>query len=70
MHLVNSIGDSLDENTARAHIKNLYERDITDEKTAKIFLSALTGSPYRDIPREYADAVRASIFKQMILNTL
>lgn len=70
MHLVNSIGQSIDENSARAHIKNLYERDITDEKTAKILLSALTGSAYRDIPREYSDVLRASIFKQMILNIL
>ena len=70
MHLVNSIGASLDENTARAHIKNIYEREITDEKTAKILLSALTGNAYRDIPRGYADILRASIFKQMILNIL
>ena len=70
MHLVNSIGGSLDENSARAHTKNLYERDIVDEKTAKILLSALTGNAYRDIPREYGDILRASIFKQMILNIL
>ncbi len=70
MHLVNSIGQVLDENTVRAHIKNLYEREIVDEKTAKILLSALTGNAYRDIPREYADILRASVFKQMILNIL
>lgn len=70
MHLVNSIGQSIDENACRAHIKNLYDRDIIDEKTAKIMMSALCGNAYRDIPREYADTVRASIFKQIILNIL
>ena len=70
MHLVNSIGQSLEEGVCRAHIKNLYEREIIDEKTAKIMLSALCGNAYRDIPKEYGDTVRASIFKQMILNIL
>ena len=48
----------------------ISENDIIDEKTVKIFLSALTGNAYRDIPREYGDIIRASIFKQMILNIL
>ncbi len=70
MHLVNSIGDTISDSTCRAHIKNLYDREILSEKTAKIFLSALTGNAYRHIPREYGDILRAEIFKQMILNTL
>ncbi len=70
MHLVNSVGGSIDEGACRAHIKNLFERELIDEKTAKLMLSALGGSAYRDIPREYADKVRASIFKQIILSTL
>lgn len=70
MHLINSIGTTLDERVCNAHIKNLYERDIIDEKTAKILLSALTGNAYREIPKEYGDILRASVFKQMILNIL
>lgn len=70
LRLVNDIGQSLDENICRAHLKNLYEREIIDEKTVKIFLSALTGNAYREISREYGDILRASIFKQMILNIL
>lgn len=70
MHLINSIGVSISENVCRAHLKNLYEREIMDEKTVKIFLSALTGNAYRDLPREYGDIIRASIFKQMLLNIL
>jgi hypothetical protein len=64
---------------AKVHYKDtpLYEgdccvceNDIIDEKMVKIFLSALTGNAYRDIPREYGDSIRASIFNQMILNIL
>lgn len=70
MHLVNSIGGAIDENVCRAHIKNLFDRELIDEKTAKIMLSALCGNAYRDVPKDYGDTLRASIFKQMILNIL
>lgn len=70
MHLVNSVGTSIEESVCRAHIKNLFERELIDEKTAKLMLSALGGNAYRDVPKEYADALRASIFKQIILNVL
>ena len=70
MHLVNSVGSQIDEGTCRAHIKNLYEREIIDEKTAKLMISSLCGNAYRDIPKSYADTVRASIFKQILRNTL
>lgn len=70
MHVVNSIGQQIDESTCRAHIRNLYDRDLLDEKTAKLMLAALCGNAYRDIPKPYADTVRASIFKQILLNNL
>ncbi len=70
MHVVNSIGSQIDESTCRAHIRNLYDRDLIDEKTAKLMLASLCGNAYRDIPKNYADTVRASIFKQILLNNL
>ena len=70
MHLVNSIGSQIDDTSCRAHIKNLYDRELIDEKTAKLMLSALCGNAYKDIPKPYADTIRASIFKQILLNTL
>lgn len=70
MHVVNSIGSQIDESTCRAHIRNLYDRDLIDEKTAKLMLASLCGNAYRDIPKTYADTVRASIFKQILLNNL
>lgn len=70
MHIVNSIGSQIDDSSCKAHIKNLYERDLIDEKTAKLMLSSLCGNAYRDIPKMYADTVRASIFKQILLNAL
>lgn len=70
MHVVNSIGSQIDANTCKAYIRNFYDRDLIDEKTAKLMLSALSGNAYSDIPKPYADTVRASIFKQILLNNL
>lgn len=68
MHVVNSIGDSLDEQTCRAHIYNLNYQKLIDNKTAKLMLCATSGNCYREIPQEYRDKIRASIFKNMLLN--
>ena len=68
MHVINSIGDSLDEQTCRAHIYNLNYQKLIDNKTAKLMLCATSGNCYREIPQEYRDKIRASIFKNMLLN--
>lgn len=70
MHVVNSIGSQIDGNTCKAYITNFYDRDLIDEKTAKLMLASLVGNAYNDIPKVYADTVRASIFKQILLSTL
>lgn len=70
MHVVNSIGSQIDANACKAYIRNFYDRDLIDEKMAKLMLSALSGNAYNDIPKTYADTVRASIFKQILLNNL
>lgn len=70
MHVVNSIGQQIDDSTCKAYVRNFYDRDLIDEKTAKLMLAALVGNAYKDIPKIYADTIRASIFKQILLNTL
>lgn len=70
MHVVNSIGSQIDANACKAYIRNFYDRDLIDEKMAKLMLSALSGNAYNDIPKTYADTVHASIFKQILLNNL
>ena len=67
MHVVNSIGDKLDENTARAHVMNLGNTGIIDVSAANLILCALSDSALRPVPFEFRDAARASIFKQLLL---
>lgn len=68
MHVVNSIGESLSEQTARAHIMNLTYSNILDEQTAKILLAGTSDICFRALPQGLRDTVRASVFKQLLLS--
>lgn len=67
MHLVNSVGDAADEKTCRAHIINLHERGLFADNEAALFLAATNDNAYRGLPPGTRDALRASIFKHMLL---
>ncbi|MBQ6568642.1 MAG: CtsR family transcriptional regulator [Clostridia bacterium] len=68
MHTVNGIGDSLDQATLRAMLKNLYDRGFVDQRILKLILAATSDSTYREIPVEQRDRLRSAIFKQMLIN--
>ncbi len=70
MHLLNHIGTGIDEKTARAHIINLAGREIISNKTAKIMLAAVSDNCYRNLNQPVRDTVRASVFKQMLLQVI
>lgn len=70
MHLINSIGDSMDEKTCRANIQNLYARGILPHQTAQVMSAAISDKAYREIPQELRNTVRASVFKQMLITTM
>ena len=67
MHIVNSIGNSLDKATAEIMINNMYNRSIIDLPTAKLLLAAMSERVYMEIPNQLRDVLRARIFKNMLL---
>ncbi len=67
MHIVNSIGATLDKASAEVMIKNMYNQSIIDITTAKLLMSAMSERIFVDIPQNYRDVLRARIFKNMIL---
>jgi transcriptional regulator CtsR len=67
MHLVNSIGQSLDFPTARAIIGNLSEQEIIGKDTAAAMLAAMNDICYRGLPPEIRNEIRANILKQMLI---
>ncbi len=67
MHIVNSIGSRLDKLTAEIMINNMLSRSIISEETARLLIAAMSERSYLDVPQQYRDYIRASIFKNMLL---
>lgn len=67
MALINSIGDSIDERSAKANIYNLNYQNIIDDKSAKIMTAAVTDTNFKELDQKVRDTVRARQFKKMLL---
>ena len=65
--IISSVGENLDADTAQAHTMNLLYHGIISEPQAGLILSATSEAPYRRLPPQVRDIVRADIFKQMLL---
>ena len=68
MHIINSIGSSLDKASAEIMVKNMYSQTIIDKQVAKLLLSAMNERVYADIPQEQRNTLRANIMKNMLLS--
>ena len=68
MHIVNSVGNSLDRMTAEVMINNLLSVDAVNEDIARLLAAALSDRALAPVEQGGRDIVRASIFKNMILN--
>lgn len=70
MHLINCIGDKIDEKACRANLQNLHARGLLSDEAVSVMYAALRDNTYRDLPPDVRDRVRASVFKQMLLATM
>lgn len=70
MHTVNAVGDELDLHTASAFLSNAVNAGALDAATARLIMAAIGNNALRPIDTEKRDEVRASIFKQMLVNTI
>lgn len=69
MHIVNSVGDSLDAATARAMTANLQQNTMLDASAARLIQAACSEQALAAVPKEIRDTVRAAIYKNMLLAT-
>lgn len=67
MHIVNCIGASLDGTTAGIMIKNMVENKILNLQSARLMAAATSSQAMAAIPQEYRGAMRAAIFKNMLM---
>ena len=65
MHLITSLGDKVTQKEIEIFVKNIYENDIISMREAKLILSATND---KALNTENKDIIRASIFKNMLIN--
>ena len=70
MHIVNSIGESIDNMSTRIVIENCLETGLVSRETARIMAAAVSSAVMSSIPVIYRDSVRAAILKQMLLSQI
>ena len=68
MHTVNAVGESIDLGTATALTANLRRSGAIDDTEARLILSAIGNNALRPARSEQRDALRASIYKQILIN--
>lgn len=67
MHIINSIGDTIDTMSARIVIENCLQSGLIDKNLCSIMCAALSNNVMRSVPVILRDTVRAAILKEMLL---
>lgn len=67
MHIINSVGDELDNRSLRAMLNNMVQNRILSEEAAKLISIAVSEQSLSAAPKEIRNQLRASIFKNILL---
>ncbi len=67
MSLVNSIGNSIDEKSAKANIYNLHYQGLLSDEAGRIMMSVVSDNNFKGVETEIKNQIRASLLKQMLL---
>ncbi|NLT57711.1 MAG: CtsR family transcriptional regulator [Clostridiales bacterium] len=70
IHTVNAIGEEIDCGTVRAFLSNLLGTEVIDQQSARLMEAALGDQALKLLPPELRDAVRADVFRQMLIQTV
>ena len=68
MHVINSIGDTLDAASGRAIVQNLVDSEAISAEAGRSLLAGTGDRALRRIDRAYRDMLRADIFKQVLIH--
>lgn len=68
MHVINSVGDTLDLASARAILSNLVQSQAVERNVAQTLLWAVSDNSLRSVPKDRRNDLRASIFKQVLIH--
>lgn len=67
MHIINSVGSSLDKATAEVMLRNMMQRSMLQIETARVIAAALSDRTLKNVEQDKRDNVRADLFKNMLL---
>ena len=67
MHVLNSLGNQVDLPSARAILSNLVQSGALSEEIARALLAAVGDKALGTVPREFRDALRVDIMKQVLI---
>ena len=70
MHVINSVGDTLDSRSARAIAQNMVDGEAVSHELGQALLSATGPRALQAAPSECRDALRAAIFKQILIHSV
>ena len=70
MHVINSIGDRLDAASARAMVQNLVQSEAISREMGQALLSATGSRALQSASPESRDALRADIYKQVLIHSV
>ena len=70
MHIINSIGDSIDSMSTRIVIENCLEAGLISPEIARIMAAAVSNSVMQTVPPMLKDNLSATILKQMLLTQI
>lgn len=70
MHIINSIGDSIDSMSTRIVIENCLEAGLISSEIARLMAAAVSNTVMQTVPPVLKDSLRANILKQMLLTQI
>ena len=68
MHVINTLGDTLDLPSARAIIQNLVNSEAISLEAGELLLSAVSDRALQRLSPAYRNALRCDIFKQILIH--
>ena len=68
MHVINTLGDTLDLPSARAITQNLVDTEAISLEAGKLLLSAVSDRALQRLSPAYRNALRCDIFKEILIH--
>lgn len=67
LQVISRVGEKTDEATVKGYVVNLMYNNLISERDAALILAATSDTVMRSLPYEYRNGLRATIFRQMLL---